>query len=72
MRSTAASSPPTMKKISPDTAWGCEPSMGVSMCVMRLGRNARWTSSVASGLTVEQSHVMSPAVPPAAMPPAPR
>ena len=29
---SASRSPPTMKKISPDSACGAEPSIGVSMC----------------------------------------
>jgi hypothetical protein len=61
-----------MKKISPDTACGCEPSIGVSMCTMPRVLAPAATSSVASGLTVEQSQVTSPGRPPAAMPPGAR
>ena len=69
---SVASSPPTMKKISPDTAWGCEPSIGVSMWVMPCPASARLRSTVTSGLTVEQSQVTRPRAPPAATPWAPR
>ena len=61
-----------MKKISPETAWGCEPSIGVSMCTMPRALTPAATSSVASGLTVEQSQVIRPGRPPAAMPPGAR
>ena len=71
-RGRAAPSPPTMKKISPETACGWEPSIGVSRWVMERPASARWISRVASGLTVEQSAVTSPARPPAATPSAPR
>src|SRR5688572_22582387 len=72
MVSSFVRSPPTMKKISPDTACGWEPSMGVSMCTIERRASPAAASSVASGLTVEQSHVTRPAAPPAATPPAPR
>ena len=72
MVASFAWSPPTMKKISPDTAWGCDPSIGVSMCVIVFAASAAEISSVISGLTVEQSHVTRPALPPAPMPSTPR
>ena len=61
-----------MKKISPDSAWGVEPSMGVSRWWIPRAVAARWTSSVAPGLTVEQSQVTRPGRPPARRPDAPR
>ncbi len=61
-----------MKKMSPDTACGLEPSMGVSMWVMPLALSAAATFTVTSGLTVEQSQVMSPGRPPSATLPASR
>ena len=67
-----ASSPPTMKKISPDSAWGVEPSIGVSRWWIPRAFAARWTSSVAPGLTVEQSQVTRPGRPPARRPDGPR
>src|SRR6185295_111054 len=72
MVSSLACSPPTMKKISPETACGCEPSIGVSMCTIERRASPAATSSVASGLTVEQSQVTRPAAPPSATPLAPR
>jgi hypothetical protein len=72
MRGSFAPSPPTMKKISPATACGWEPSMGVSRWEIPRGASVRCTSSVTSGLTVEQSQVTRPDRPPAARPSGPR
>ena len=58
-----------MKKISPETAWGCEPSIGVSMCTMPRALSAGGDLERRLGLTVEQSQVIRPGRPPAAMPP---
>jgi hypothetical protein len=46
--------------------------MGVSMWVMPLALSAAATFTVTSGLTVEQSQVMSPGRPPSATLPASR
>jgi hypothetical protein len=64
--------PPTMKKISPDSACGDEPSIGVSMCVRPFGAAASWIVRDTSGLTVEQSQVTRPRRAPARMPSGPR
>ena len=72
MVASRAFSPPTMKKICPSTAWGCEPSMGVSMWSTPRPLERACTAVVASGLTVEQSQVIRPARAAEAMPPGPR
>src|SRR5688572_13024462 len=72
---TAASdsrSPPTMKKTSPLSACGDEPSIGVSRWDTPRPRAAAWMRWDTSGPTVEQSQVMSPGRAPARMPAAPR
>ena len=72
MAGSLSRSPPTMKKISPDSAWGDEPSMGVSMWKMPLCRAAAEIACETSGLTVEQSQVTRPGVPRATTPFGPR
>ncbi len=61
-----------MKKISPDSACGEEPSIGVSMCVTPRARAFSWIACDTSGLTVEQSQLTRPLRAPARMPSVPR
>ena len=65
-------SPPTMKKTSPLSACGELPSIGVSRWATPRSRAAAWIFCEVSGVTVEQSQVISPARAPASTPAAPR
>ena len=61
-----------MKKMSPETACGAEPSIGVSIWDTPFVARACPTASVVSGLTVDASQVTRPALASVAIPAGPR
>ncbi len=61
-----------MKKISPDSACGAEPSIGVSRWLTDRPRASAWIRCEVSACTVEQSQVTRPGRAPARRPVAPR